>query len=262
MKFPSAPNPSAPGPSPTPADARRVLVLQHTLEDGPGHLGHWLDAHGVPWDCPCAQAGHDYPADLRGYAALAVLGGEWSANDDRASLQHAQDLIRQADALGIPVLGHCLGAQLLARALGGTVTPAGQPEVGWLPVRHDGSAMAQAWFGADPDAVVYQWHYDQVNQLPPGAGCLARSQACAVQAFAVGPHLGMQFHIEITAQKIDDWLAHPGARYPDARLQHPGTVQDAQTMRRGATQHLQASQALAGHIYTAWRKRWTAPATC
>lgn len=234
----------------------RVLVLQHTLEDGPGHLGTWLDRQGVVWQAPCAQAGQTYPDSLAGYCALAVLGGEWGANDARASLQHARALIRQADALGIPVLGHCLGGQLLARALGGEVCVAQRPEVGWLPMRHDGSALAQQWFGPEPEAVVYQWHYDTVSRLPNGARSLAHSSACAVQAFAVGPHLGMQFHIEITAQKIDDWLAHPGARYPDALLQHPDTVQDAPTMHLGTAIHLGASQRLAEQIYTRWRRHW------
>lgn len=244
---------------PDPARTPRVLVLQHTLEDGPGGLGHWLDRQGVVWQAPCAQAGQAYPDSVAGYAALAVLGGEWGANDARASLQHAQALIRQADALGIPVLGHCLGGQLLARALGGEVAPAARPEVGWLPLAHNGSALAQQWLGLPAPAVVYQWHYDEVKRLPRGAHCLARSPACAVQAFAVGVHLGMQFHIEITAEKIDDWLAHTGERYPGARQRHPDTVQDEATMRRGTQQHLSASQSLAQRIYAAWQRRWVQP---
>ena len=251
--LPASSVPPCPDP---PACVPRVLVLQHTLEDGPGHLGTWLDRQGVAWQAPCAQAGQSYPDSVSGYAALAVLGGEWGANDERASLQHAQALIRQADALGIPVLGHCLGGQLLARALGGEVTVAAQPEVGWLPLTHDDSALAREWFGPNPRSVVYQWHYDGVSRLPDDARCLASSPACAVQAFAIRAHLGMQFHIEITTQKIDDWLAHPGARYPDALRQHPDTVQDAQAMHRGTSQHLSASQALAERIYATWQQRW------
>lgn len=254
-----SPSPTLDDPDPTgKRRAQRVLVLQHTLEDGPGHLGIWLDRQRVVWQAPCAQAGQAYPDSVAGYAALAVLGGEWGANDERASLQHAQALIRQADALDIPVLGHCLGGQLLARALGGEVAVAARPEVGWLPLIHDGSPLAQEWLGPNPQAV-YQWHYDAVSRLPEGARCLAGSPACAVQAFAIRAHLGMQFHVEITPQKIDDWLAHPGARYPDALLRHPHTVQDAYAMHRGTTQHLSASLALAERIYTTWRRRWATP---
>ena len=125
-----------------PATNTDVLVLQHTLEDGPGYLGQWLDAHGHTWQVRCTEAGEAYPASVDGFRALAVLGGEWSANDDRPSLRQAEALIRQADARGIPVIGHCLGGQLMARAFGGRVERLPMPEVGWLPVRREPGADA------------------------------------------------------------------------------------------------------------------------
>ena len=233
-----------------------VLVLQHTLEDPPGYLATWLDAVGVRWDVFCAEAGQAYPTSVAGYRALAVLGGEWSANDDRASLRHAEALIREADAAGIPVLGHCLGAQLMARALGGRVERLPQPEIGWLSIRHGGIAAAREWLGEEPAPVVYQWHYDGVVALPPGAAVLAASDACAVQAFALGPHLGMQFHIEITPLKIESWLANPGEIYPDAVGAHPQTVQTPVAMRAATAAHQAASYRLADRIYGTWRRRW------
>ena len=68
---------------PSMPDTPDVLVLQHLNEDGPGHLGDWLDAQGVRWQVLCAEAGDAYPASVRGLKGLAVLGGAWSANDDR-----------------------------------------------------------------------------------------------------------------------------------------------------------------------------------
>ena len=233
-----------------------VLVLQHTLEDPAGYLATWLDAVGARWDVFCAEAGEHYPETVAGYRALAVLGGEWSANDDRPSLRHAEALIREADALGIPVIGHCLGGQLMARALGGRVQRLPQPEIGWLPIRHDGSAAAREWLGDDPQPVVYQWHYDGVVELPPGATVLAASPACAVQAYTLGPHLGMQFHIEITPLKIESWLGDPGPVYPHAVGAHPDTVQDPAAMRAATSLHQAASYRLADHLYRAWQRRW------
>ncbi|MDM7456712.1 MAG: type 1 glutamine amidotransferase [Tepidimonas sp.] len=233
-----------------------VLVLQHTLEDPPGYLATWLDAVGARWDVFCAEAGQAYPTSVAGYRALAVLGGEWSANDDRASLRQAEALIREADALSIPTLGHCLGAQLMARALGGRVQRLPRPEIGWLPIGHDGSAAAREWLGEASAAVVYQWHYDGVVALPPGAAVLAASDACAVQAYALGPHLGMQFHIEITPLKIESWLANPGEIYPDAVDAYPETVQAPAAMRAATRAHQAASYRLADHIYGTWRRRW------
>ena len=105
-----------PRPHGQPAD---VLVLQHLRDDGPGYLGQWLDAKGISWHVFCADAGEAYPASVSAYKAMAVLGGEWSANDERPSLRHAEALMREADALGVPIVGHCLGGQLRARAFGG-----------------------------------------------------------------------------------------------------------------------------------------------
>jgi Glutamine amidotransferase class-I len=133
---------------PTPHDqAAQVLVLQHLPDDGPGYLGRWLDFQKISWHVFCADAGEAYPASVGDYRAMAVLGGEWSANDERPSLRHAEALIREADALGIPIIGHCLGGQLMARAFGGKVERAAQPEIGWMPLQTTGSEAARYWFG-------------------------------------------------------------------------------------------------------------------
>lgn len=233
-----------------------VLVLQHLHEDGPGHLGDWLNAQGVTWRVLCTEAGEAYPASLAGIRGLAVLGGAWSANDDRPSLRQAEALIREADALGIPVIGHCLGGQLMARAFGGRVQTLDTPEIGWLPIRHDGSDAARDWLGGVPDAVVYQWHHDGFTELPPGARPIAGSAACPHQAFVLRQHLAMQFHIEITERKVEDWIAAPGEGYAPACAAHPATVQAPAAMRTGTGAHLAASQALANRIYGRWRERW------
>lgn len=233
-----------------------VLILQHLLEDGPGFLGDWLARNGHRAQVLCTEAGEAYPASVRGYRGLTVLGGAWGANDERPSLRQAEALIREADALGVPVIGHCLGGQLIARAFGGRVQTLPVPEIGWLPMRHNGSAAARAWLGDAPEATVFQWHYDSFVALPPGAQLLAGSGACAHQAFALRQHLAMQFHVEITPGKVQDWLAQPGQAYAPALAAHPATVQSPAHMLAASAAHQAGSQALASHVYSQWRARW------
>ncbi|MBJ7467732.1 MAG: type 1 glutamine amidotransferase [Rhodoferax sp.] len=252
-----------PTPHDLPAD---VLVLQHLRDDGPGYLGRWLDARGIRWHVFCADAGEAYPASLSAYKGMAVLGGEWSANDERPSLRHAEVLMREADALGVPIVGHCLGGQLMARAFGGSVERAAQSEIGWMPLRTTGSTAARYWFGEGatlegsgngPSAhTLYQWHSDSFVTLPPGAELIASSAACAHQAFAIGPHLAMQFHVEITAEKIGFWMAEPGASFPRMLQRWPDSVQSLEAMSVANEVHLANSHALADQIYGAWRGRW------
>jgi len=230
---------------------RPVLVLQQVAEDGPAFLATWLQAQGVAMDLRCAEAGDTLPADLRDHAALALLGGWWSANDDRAWLRAAETLVRQAVALGAPTVGHCLGAQLMARALGGTVGASPRPEVGWQRWQVAESATARRWFGAAPPERVFHWHGESFS-LPAGAQLLASTAACPHQAFALGPHLAMQFHVELDAAKLQVWAADRSPEYLDLLAQHPDSVHDSMAMWADASAALPAQQALAAHLYTRW----------
>jgi GMP synthase (glutamine-hydrolysing) len=221
-----------------------VLILQHLHLDGPGYLATWLQSVGVPFEVRNAEAGESFPERIDGYRALAILGGTMSANDDLPSLRRAEALVRQAVGQGRPVIGHCLGGQLMARALGAPVHRSPAPELGWLPIRpRPGS---EDWFGVGVRPVVMQWHGEAFG-LPSGARWLAESDACTHQAFAVGPHLALQFHVEVDAAKLALWS-------PDAQADpaHPLTVQDRATLEAGTSRHLQAQQALAGRLYERW----------
>jgi GMP synthase (glutamine-hydrolysing) len=233
-----------------------ILILQNLSTDSPAYLGTWLSREGLAYRVCNAGAGEEFPATIDHYAALAVLGGEMSANDDLPSLRRAESLILQAMRDGKPVIGHCLGGQLMARALGVKVHASPAPEIGWQPLQLVADEPhAREWFGdsaADGAArTVFQWHYEAF-QLPPHARLLARSAACAHQAFAIGPHLAMQFHIEVDADKVHRWSLEESDLYSDALLRHPASVQSGAAMRSGAAQHLPLHQALADRIYQRW----------
>jgi len=224
-----------------------ALVLQPQRGDGPSYLATWLHEAGLAFELCSVDAGDTVPLDASPYAAVAMLGGAMSVNDDLPWLQRAEQLLRSAVALNRPVLGHCLGGQLLARALGAAVTDNAQPEIGWATITRHDHALARAWLGAATELQVFQWH-GQTFALPPGATWLASNAACAHQAFACGPHLGMQFHIEVDAEKLQRWALDA----PDTVTPNQPHVQSAAQMRQATGQHLAQSLALARHIYARW----------
>jgi GMP synthase (glutamine-hydrolysing) len=227
-----------------------VLILQNLSSDGPGYLGTWLAREGIAFEVFDTQAGHAYPEHIRGYRALALLGGEMSANDELPSLRQAERLILQAMDAGVPVIGHCLGGQLMARALGARVIDSPQPEIGWQTIQIAPSPTAQAWFGERTEATVYHWHGESF-ELPPGAEWLASSAACPHQAFAIGPHLAMQFHVELDAGKLARWSASIDPGF--LRLQREcATVQSGAVMREQAGSSLPAQQRMADALYRRW----------
>lgn len=226
-----------------------VLVLQNMKGDGPAYLAQWLAEQGETMDLRCTPAGDAFPGDLRGHSALAVLGGEMSANDPLPSLRQAEGLIREAMANGVPVIGHCLGGQLMARAMGARVVRSPAPEVGWQRLQL--LTGAQDWFGDDDDPHVMHWH-GEAFELPAGAVALGTSDACPVQAFAVGPHLAMQFHIEVDAEKLARWSASVDPLYQRWQQAHPATVQNGAAMREDAKRWLTRQQRMAATAYTRW----------
>jgi GMP synthase-like glutamine amidotransferase len=233
-----------------------ILILQNQSGDGPAYLGRWLAARGIAFDVRDTESGATYPADLSGHSALALLGGEMSVNDPLPSLRQAERLILEAMRDAKPVLGHCLGGQLMAHALGARVGVSPAPEIGWQPIEVDDTPAARAWLGEAGAAAVFQWHYEAF-ELPPGAERIASSRACPIQAFAVGPHLAMQFHVEVDADKLARWSQEADA--PEFRLhERHASVQDGPGIRAGAARHLVAHQRLADRIYA----RWLAAAGC
>ena len=230
-----------------------ILVLQHMRIDGPAFLATWLQAQGLAFEVRLTGLGEPVPADMRGHAGLAVLGGAMSVNDPLPYLRDTERLIQQAMQAGKPVIGHCLGGQLMARALGARVQASPAPEVGWQRVEVLQGAQASRWFGAWREATVMQWHYEAF-ELPAGATALAQSPACPIQAFGVGPHLAMQFHIEIDAAKLEAWVREGDPSWSDALARHPGSVQGLDALRAEAAGRLAEHQRLAAHIYGEWAR--------
>lgn len=228
-----------------------VLVLQHQTQDHPAGLAQWLRGEGLALDLRNQEAGDAYPRSTEGYAGLALLGGEMSANDDLPALRQGEALILDAMSRGVPVIGHCLGGQLMARALGARIGASVAPEIGWQPMHVADDDEARAWFGPDANATVFHWHYEAFD-LPPGARALAGSHACPVQAFSIGRHLAMQFHVEVDDDKLARWSRSTDPHYLSLVAAGEPTVQSGDAMRQTAAWALPAQTALAARLYRRW----------
>jgi GMP synthase (glutamine-hydrolysing) len=182
----------------------RVHVVQHSATEGLGLLGDWLLAIGVDVHQTHPYLGNRVPPSVEG-DALIVLGGAMGAYDDEAApwLPSVRQLMRSAIDDGVPTLGICLGAQLLAVAAGGRVERgAAGPEIGLGEVV---VSTGDDLLTAGPMPVV-QWHYDAITYLPDFAPVLASSATYPIQAFRVGEVAwGLQFHIEATAEIVRTW---------------------------------------------------------
>lgn len=185
----------------------RVHVLQHVAFEGLGSLADELAARGAAVGWTRFHAGEALPS-VDAIDAVVALGGPMSVNDERALpwLVDEKRFIREAAARGLPVLGICLGAQLIASAFGARVYPAAQREIGWFPV--DVLPAARARWAWPERFEAFHWHGETFD-LPAGAQRLASTDACPNQAFQMGANVvGLQFHLEMTADAIAAMLEH------------------------------------------------------
>ena len=186
---------------------KQVQVLQHVPFEGSGSIAAWLAAQRADDGVTRLFADDPLPrADRIG--GLIALGGPMSVNDEDALpwLRPEKQLVRDAVARGIPVLGVCLGAQLIASALGARVYRGAASEIGWFPVH--GMPDVAPSFRFPPESLVFHWHGETFD-LPAGAVRLARSSACENQAFQVGRNVvALQFHLETTPDNVAALVDH------------------------------------------------------
>jgi GMP synthase-like glutamine amidotransferase len=179
----------------------RVHYLQHVPFEGIGSIAAWLDARGVEPTGTRFDHGEALPP-LADVDWLVVMGGPMSVNDEDLHpwLAAEKAFLREAIRAGKRVLGICLGAQLIASALGARVHPNAVKEIGWHPIAPMPGTGGDAAFGFPPDTLAFHWHGETFD-LPAGAVQLARSAGCEHQAFGIGARvLGLQFHLETTPE--------------------------------------------------------------
>ena len=186
----------------------RVVAFRHVPFEGLGLIQPALEEHGISIEfADLYQPSHPVP-DVAAAAGLIFMGGPMSANDDLPYLRQEIEIIRDAAGRGQPVLGVCLGSQMIAKALGARVYRNPVKEIGWFPVHPTEAGRRDPLLSAlNPAETVLQWHGETFD-LPAGAEWLAYSELCLNQAFRTGAHIyGLQFHLEVTPAMIADWCA-------------------------------------------------------
>ena len=222
----------------------KVHVLQHVPFEGLGSIESWLVERGAKigttrfFEVPLLP----HVANL---GLIIALGGPMSVNDeaDLPWLKAEKRFISEAIHAGKPVLGICLGAQLIASALGARVYPGQHKEIGWFDI--ESTSNRPDLFQFPKTAKVFHWHGETLD-LPPGAFRLARSKGCENQAFQVGPKvMGLQFHLETTPESADSLIVHCGNELVDGPF-----IQSEEELRKVPAAAYAAINALMAEVLT------------
>ncbi len=226
-----------------------LYIFRHIDCEGPGYLAQVLDARAIPYRLFAVDQGEPIPDSTEGASGLVFMGGPMSVNDELPWLPAELDLIRQGATHGLPLLGHCLGGQLISKALGAEVSPTSVREIGWHTVEQLDNATAQDWLDGLPTQFpAYHWHGETFG-LPAGATLILRSAVCAHQAYVVGDNiLALQCHVEMTAPMVREWAQ----RYVDELDDPAPSVQDAEAMSTDLDARIQGLQRVAKTLYTRW----------
>jgi GMP synthase-like glutamine amidotransferase len=225
-----------------------VAIFRHSPTEGPGYFATFLDAHSIPWNLVKVDAGETVPSDPHGSSGLVFMGGPMSVNDALPWIPKVLALVNRAVDADIPVLGHCLGGQLMSKALGGAVTRSPVKEIGWGPVAVADNEQARRWFGGTREFSAFHWHGETFT-IPSGATRLASSAYCANQAFVLGKHLGMQCHVEMTPQLIRSWCED----WEKELVAKAGpSVQTPKQMFERLVERVRSLNEIAARVYERW----------
>jgi GMP synthase-like glutamine amidotransferase len=214
-----------------------IAIFRHSPGEGPGYFATFLDRHALPWQLICIDAGESVPASPSSFSGLCFMGGPMSVNDDLPWLPPLFELIRQAVAENIPLIGHCLGGQLIKNAV---------KEIGWGRVTTT-DTLASEWLGNLDSFEAFHWHGETFS-IPSGATRILKSAYCENQAYVLGPHLGMQCHVEMTEAMIRLWCR----QWADECASPSASVLTPEQMHERIDERITAMRIAADQLYTRW----------
>jgi GMP synthase-like glutamine amidotransferase len=226
-----------------------VAIVRVARSEGPGYFDTYLQRRSIASKLVALDAGEPVPRDPRRFSGLVFMGGPMSVNDELPWIIPALELIREAVRKDVAVLGHCLGGQLMSKAFGGAVRANPVREIGWGEVRACDNEVAREWLGALPAFESFHWHGETFS-IPPGATRILENAHCANQAFALGKHLGLQCHVEMTEELIRSWLRGGAGEMRD-HASSPG-VNRPKEAEKNLGERVAALHQVADRIYDRW----------
>ncbi|HSI37538.1 MAG TPA: type 1 glutamine amidotransferase [Methylotenera sp.] len=230
---------------------KSVIIFRHAATEGPGYLATFLDEHKIPWQLLKIDEGEPLPASISDFSGVVLMGGPMSVNDDLPWIAPLLALIREAYQADIPLLGHCLGGQLISKALGAVVIKNPIKEIGWGEVNVTDNAIAKEWFGELEGFNSFHWHGETFS-LPENAVHLLSSPYCQNQAYSISKHLAFQCHIEMTPEMIESWCAVGADEI--AQSNESVAVQQADKMQETLPLHCFFLNKVAKQVYSQWIK--------
>jgi GMP synthase-like glutamine amidotransferase len=231
-----------------------IRIFRHEDWIKAGHLTDTLERRGIPYELVAIDAGMLVPDRVDDVSGLAFLGGTMSVNDPYPWIEDELQLIRRAKNQRLPVLGHCLGSQLIAKALGGEVRPMPAKEIGWHRVTLLDNPVTREWLGDVPASLdILVWHHDAFT-LPAGATPLYESRFCPNQAFVIDNMIATVAHVEVTNELLREWLDIYG--YDLSPISE--SVQSVEEVGRDLEVRVPAMQRLTNAIYDSWLARISA----
>lgn len=233
------------------ASMKPVIVFKNVAHEGPGYLGDFLTQQNILWQTVNTGEINSLPPSILGYSGVVIMGGPMSVNDDLPWIAPLLDLIREAKNADIPLLGHCLGGQLISKALGGEVVENPVKEIGWGEVNISQNEVAEYWFGEIESFNSFHWHGETFS-LPQGATHLLASTHCKNQAYSIGKHLALQSHIEVTAEMVKSWC-ELGVEELTQSAMSPA-VQQAEDIQQNLLLHCFFLNKVAKQVYGQWIK--------
>ncbi len=232
----------------------RVLILLFNKNETPGSIENILKKKNIRYQIKLITTINDIPTDIKKYSGLILMGGPMSANDPIDWIDPIISLIQTAIKSNISLLGHCLGAQLISKALGAKVINNLNKEIGWFPVKTiqcDNELSAQLFGAHVTEFLAFHWHGETFN-LPRNARLLLSSQHCQNQAYAYKNHLALQCHLEISKDLVNTFCKIGNTEIKEN--QHTPSVQEVDEILNNLEQKCNALQKIANHVYDAWIK--------